>query len=166
MHLIRTQRLNYAQGPQVVVHLIFTYCGRDVSPPFPTFQIICSRAMWRPVAQWRTEAKYCCTSAFSLSIFTSVLALFNRGVCLPRLRRRTFLASVPVEAFLVLHCTLCQVQFKLGLDLHSPVASLYSSQGTCSNFHCLWHNTNCYLHMRPSSVPLPAEVRWGWMKAM
>lgn len=116
MHLIRTQRLNYAQGPQVVVHLIFTYSGRDVSPPFPTFHIICSRALWRPVAQWRTEAKYCCTSAFSLSIFTSVLALFNRGVCLPRLRRRTFLANVPVEAFLVLHCTFCQVQFKLGLD--------------------------------------------------
>ena len=45
MHLIRTHRLMDAQVPREVVNLIFTYIGRDVAPPVPTFRPICLRGV-------------------------------------------------------------------------------------------------------------------------
>jgi len=38
MHLIGTHRLVDVQVPQVITNLIFTYSGRDVASPIPSYQ--------------------------------------------------------------------------------------------------------------------------------
>lgn len=43
MHVTETYRITDVQVPHMVVSLIFTYSGRDITPSVPTFSPICSR---------------------------------------------------------------------------------------------------------------------------
>jgi len=75
MHLIRSSRLMHIQVPQVVMNLIFPYCGRSFTP----LVLIYSRDV-RERLSVKTEAKKLLnTSAFPLSVDNRSPFLFIGG---------------------------------------------------------------------------------------
>jgi len=65
------------------------------------------------------------TSAYSLSVITSLPVLLTRGVCLLGLSLPGWFT--PVEVFLVLLFIPCQIQFQLVLGLPDPIPTQTSS---------------------------------------
>ncbi|KAK4806893.1 hypothetical protein QYF61_012614 [Mycteria americana] len=79
-----------------------------------------TREVWEERLPLKTEAKkLLSTSAFSLSVVTSLPVLLVRGgyafFDLP------FLADLPIEPLIIILCVPCQVQLQLRLGLPDPI---------------------------------------------
>ena len=139
MHLIETHRLVDVQVPQMVKNPSLAYSGRNIASPISSYQTKCLRAVWQAVIREDRDKKLLSTSAFSLSVVTSLHVSLTR-VYTPL--DFPFLVEQPVEALLVVFGMCCHVQFKLGLGfptpfLHRLTASVFSSRYTFPCFHCL-----------------------------
>lgn len=93
-----------------LLNLIFAYSGMGIALPVPTFQAFCSRAVCKAVTSedWERVEKLLNTIFSLLLVCCSQLpVLLTKGeYALPGF---PFAVDVPVEAFLALLCTPCQV---------------------------------------------------------
>jgi len=163
---IGAHRLMDVQIPQVVTNLMFTYSGRDITLPVPTFWPIHLRGVWTAVTSegWRRKVEYLSLPA---CLYCSLGGLGYILLHFP------FLMDVPLEAFLVRLCNPCRVQFQLGLALCGPVPAQPNSipvllLGFLSLFplsvHCLlalvWSG-GLGLDVPVSCLPFLTSYTWG-----
>lgn len=146
LYLIRSRRLTYVQGLQVVMNLIITR-------PVPVLQSTDLRGLGREIGIEDFRQKLFSTSAFASSVVTSFPALFNRGqysffdlpfglffVCLVKFSLKSTLAflasslhiptgSIPIffprySSLFPLSVHSCPLVWSVGLDLSMLVSSL------------------------------------------
>ena len=108
MHLIKTRRLTDIQVLQVVMNLIFAHSGRDIDSPFPSLQTnhlgLCDEQLLKKneekeIVECPSLLLVCCYQPACVTQWCGGYALLDFP----------FLVEVPVEAFLILLGTLCQV---------------------------------------------------------
>ena len=100
MHLIRTHRLVDVQVPQVVMNLIFSYSGRDVTSPIPSYQTKHLRAVWQAVIREDLDKKIVKYLSLLLNCCYQPAYVTHYGEY--TLLDFPFLIEVLVEAFLAL----------------------------------------------------------------